>query len=370
MRQLEKRDGDGYPHGHPDGPDCDQWWNRSNQNCTTSITSPFPTTSISVTDGSPTLTPTVAVYNQSDHNYLDRNSSSAPIIAGVSSGLLLLLASMIIIWYLVRRRKRQQMFSQFKTVLMSPHDTPQLLQRECQDQGLPSYLEYDKAEKGNCSSYPIEEVTQLPTFPSPTRQAQTSEDNQRPFSSRSNYPALPQYTYTNSVGQQDNRDRNFIIPSQRTSSGFYVDILNLVGDTPVTNSGKHRSVASIPASNPNSRPTSFVAQKQNVGEMGGATPRASKESRRYPFNYPPPPPPPSVPPPAIPTEMVGESSKGHSVRSRALTNPGLLPLPGVSFLQGSGSHRQRSQSNAQLTDEFTTALERLYPALPLPPSLR
>ncbi|KAF9113625.1 hypothetical protein BGX27_001159 [Mortierella sp. AM989] len=222
--------------------------------------------------------------------------------------------------------------------------------------------------------------------------------SKKPSLSVSTLP-LQHHNYTNTVAQQDQRGDSTKISSQRASNDFYVDMLSLVADAPgVSNPAKRRSTSlstPLPARRSISRPTSFVHQiptrsrspssasmkSPTTGETGGATPRVSRESRRQMYNYPPPPPPPSVPPPAIPAEVAYGFNGTRSGRPRACTMTSVgrkseknlvFQSPGVSSSQGSSEpfhHRQRSQGNAQVTDEFTAALDQFFPALPLPASL-
>ncbi|KAF9349442.1 hypothetical protein BGX26_012254 [Mortierella sp. AD094] len=457
MRHPEKRDDDDHCGWRRRNPNCTTDTALPSPTAPTAPIAPTPPTSTFTAGDSPSLTPTpVTVYNQNGRNSIDRSSSPVPLIAGICSGALIIIISAIILWCFLRRRKRRQILSQSKTILMSPQDTPQPSQfmdeQECQQQTSHSDMDYDRAEKGDHGSYKIDgpkssppamsrvaspasaggvkssnysslstPPIQSPTFPSPTPRdrrivyiSPIVEENLQPESTRMPQSASPRtnpavalsvstislphqshHNYNNFTLQQERKEDNINIPSQRASSDFYVDMLNLVTDIQegTSNPTKQRSVSPttpVPTSRPNSRPNSFAPQiptrprspssasmkNPNIGETGGPTPRVSRESRRHIHNFPPPPPPPSVPPPAIPAEVMCRSGRPRastmsSVGAQSDKIP-IFPPPGVSPSQGSSeplSRRQRSQSNAQLTDEFTEALGQLFPALPLPASL-
>ncbi|KAI1315883.1 hypothetical protein EDD11_000259 [Mortierella claussenii] len=151
--------------------------------------------------------------------------------------------------------------------------------------------------------------------------------------------SLPFYhQYSDAVEDQDVGRR--ACDGGDPTNDFYIDMLDLLLDTQLSptaasSQAKQRSVAvspktslshSRPGSRPSSRPISSAPQTPTrprspsgvSSKSCGASPRVSKEARRFNQNFPPPPPPPSVPPPAIPADMLEELSS-RSCRQRAAT---------------------------------------------------
>ncbi|KAF9439022.1 hypothetical protein BGZ76_001474 [Entomortierella beljakovae] len=343
------------------------------------------------------------------------------MIAGVCAGVLIIIGALML-WYFLRKRKRRETQWQSKAILMSPQDTPKPSHFMEERRGEESEKENWSSNKSASPIHPpssryhtgnhftpgaihasdCPSTSSLPVplqlIPSPTpRDRRTgninygspndsprfiASENQKK-SSRSpssngkhhhslsvSTVSLPNQSYNNSKEQRDiyTNTTSHLVPND-----FYVDMLNFVANasdlkqqptSPCTPLPNNRPVSIVSQTPARPRSPSAVSMKNGTGgETGGATPRASRESRRNVYNFPPPPPPPSVPPPAIPSTIVDGADSTRSSRPRAST------VTSVGAQSFKGMNRQRSQSNAQLTDEFTEALGHLYPALPLPVSL-